>query len=415
MPPSTSRPATRRQAPNLDRGMSELAWLGSRLTTADLQAITAADARGGLEGVRRLLADSGLTDAGFYALEAQYGRGGIQAVGTAVQAQIQHETQAAAEQDAVGALEKLQPAQWAEAARILATGGPQRLAEAAIRLGMSPAAAGAAARHLATHGVEQTRQAVTEGVRARARADAAHAAAEKDLAAVQGEAAWNPLATVDVAQAALNFYAAHGAALERAGVGAKDDESPTAWLRRVARADAATVAKVAAAVGEAPEALRPIFDATRTAEDHREIRAQLIASDETMRKAKAIPVPKEQAWTPPQKKRDGLDAALRKAVETTGFRDPNEGKPIRAEGVMDAAVAMAAGRDFKLTTAGRKHAATAVERRKAPTTGIDAAMGRAVRHLESGGTPDDARAAAEGTSTEVESTDTMNGGSTDAE
>jgi hypothetical protein len=409
-------PGARRahEAPDLERGMSELAWLGSRLTTADLQAITAADARGGLEGVRRLLASAGLTDAGFYALEAQYGRGGLGAVGTAVQAQIAHEAQATAEQDAVGALERLGPGEWqAVQASLAADPSGRQLHQRATSLGLNPQVAAVAVRHLAANGVEATRRAVAEGVQARAMADALHAAAERDLAAAQKDPR-NPLAAPDLHRAALDLATHHAAALEAAGIGVKDGEGPTSWLSRIARTPGAAE-KMAQAVGASPQDARTIVERTRLYEDHNALRAQLRDSDDKMKKARAIPMEGRQAFEAPKRKPDGIDAALRKAVETTGFRDPNEGKPIRAEGVMDAAVAMAAGREFKLTTAGRKHAARAVERRRAPTTGIDAAMGRAVRHLESGGSPEDARAAAEGTSTEVESTDTMNGGSTDAE
>jgi hypothetical protein len=158
--------------------MSELAWLGSQLTAADLQAVTAADARGGLLAVLQLLDGAGLTDAGFAALEAQYQRGGLQAVGVAVQAQIQHEAQENAAQEAVTALEGLRPEQWQAVSQILATGGPNELAREAMALGLSPEAAAMAAHHVATTGVEQTRQAVAEQARERVQAEVAQQAAK---------------------------------------------------------------------------------------------------------------------------------------------------------------------------------------------------------------------------------------------
>lgn len=364
---------------SLDRGMSELAWLRSRLSDGDLQAIMLADARAGLAGVRRVLADAGLSEAGFAALDAQYRRGGMQAVGAAVQAQMHAEARAATEQEVTTALEALRPEQWAAAERILAAGGPQRLAQEAMALGLSPEAATAAASRLVANGVQQTRQEVSSRREAVERLSAAHVAAERELAASSKDAAWDQLAQSGVAQAALDFYATHATALESAGVGAEQGEGPVAWMRRISRSGDDVAAKVAQATGSDPRVMRTILDNTRHYDDHREVRSSILASDQAERKARARKPQYPTEETPP-KKPDGLDEALRKAV---ALEAPDQQAPVRAESVMDAAIAEAAGEDFKLTTTGRKASARFVERKWAPKTGLDAALERAAAHLES--------------------------------
>jgi hypothetical protein len=277
----------------LERGMSELAWLGSRLNAADLRAVQAADARGGLGAVRQILAGAGLTDAGFAALAAQYQRGGLNAVGSAVQAQITHERQTSAEQDAVAALEKLGPQEWAAAQQILATGGPEQLAHRAVAMGLSPEAAVAAARHLASNGVQQTRQAVTENAQARARADALRARAEKEIEAAKP---WDPFGSVDIAQAALDLVTNHGPALEAAGVGLKKNESPIAWVRRLSNtADEATVAKVAKALGDdSLERAKTIVTTGRDLDLRGELLGRAAERDEDARRQKPNSPPDER-------------------------------------------------------------------------------------------------------------------------
>jgi hypothetical protein len=162
------------QAARHQKGMSELAWLGSRLGPEDLQAIVAADARGGLQAVKALLSGVGLTADGFAALEAQYGRGGLQPVVVSVQAQMQHEAHAAAETEAATVLSRLAPGDW----QILASAGPQELARQAAQVGLSPEAAAVAVRYIAENGVDRVRQEFAQVARVSASASARAAGAQ---------------------------------------------------------------------------------------------------------------------------------------------------------------------------------------------------------------------------------------------
>ncbi len=372
-------------ARRLERGMAELGAFARRLSPSDLQALQAMDARYGLAGLKATLANVGMSSDALSVLGAQYARGGLGAVGQAVEAEVRAQVQVEAEHEAVTALEQLQPAQWSAAAQVLATGGPEQLAREAMSLGLSPAAAVAVARHLASNGVEQTRQAVSERVQAQAKADAVYAAAQRDFEAAQK----NPrdvFAGQDIHQAALSFYATYAPALEAAGVGAKPGESPVAWVRRIAQTgDAATIQKVAQATGATPEVTRGILDTTRMRDGAREVLGRLSQSDAAARKARAVKSP-YPAVESPKPKPDNVDAALRKAIEATGYRDPMEGRPMRAESTIDAAMALADGKAFTLTSSGKKHADRYVERANAPKgSAFDVAMSRAVEHLEEGG------------------------------
>jgi len=387
---ATHSTRTPRESPEarLERGMAELGAFARRLSPSDLQQLQAMDARYGLAGLKATLANVGMSADALAVLGAQYARGGLGAVGQAVEAEMRAQVHVEAEQEAVAALEQLQPAQWSAAAQVLATGGPQQLAQEAMALGLSPAAAVAVARHLARNGVEQTRQAVSERVQAQAKADAVYAAAQRDFEAAQKNDPRDVFAGRDIHQASLDFYSAHGRALEAAGIGAKPGESPVAWVRRIAQSgDAATVAKVAQAAGTTPEVARGILDTTRTRDGAREVLGRVRASAEAERKGRAFK-PEGQTFEQAKRKPDSVDAALRKAVEATGYRDPMEGRPMRAESTIDAAMALADGKAFALTSSGKKHAQRFVERANAPKgDAIDRAMAQASEHLESGGGP----------------------------
>jgi hypothetical protein len=418
--------------------MGELAWLGSRLTAAELQAITAADARGGIAAVRQLLAGSGLTDAGFAALDAQYGRGGLQAVGAAVQAQIQYEAQIEADQEAATALEGLRPEQWQAAAQVLSTGGPDALYREAVALGMSQAAAARAVEYVATSGVDQARQAVATQVQERARAEEAYTAAQRDFEAAQKEAdPRDPLASQAVHQAALNYYATHAASIEAVGLGAKPGESPVQWVRRMANAGEETAAKVAQATGTAPETITRLFSDTRSREAEREMVSRIRESDAAQRKANAIKpqYPEGQKYRQPNEDQKIRDA-LERASKAMGLTDEPRryGANDRLEMQLAVADEYVNGREpgstfYPAGSHGRKAAAKFhgdVQRRMnpEPKPGIDGAMERASAYLEGRAVPERAPA----TSTPEESSSGMslddairaadhhlNGGNTDDE
>jgi hypothetical protein len=400
----------RHRAAQFEKGMGELAWLGSRLSAADLQAINAADARGGLQAVWQLLAGAGLTEAGFAALEAQYGRGGLPAVGTAVQAQIQHEAQASAEQEAATALQGLRPEQWQAAAHVLATGGPEALYREAVALGMSQAAAARAVEFVATSGVDQARQAITDQVQARSRTDVAQAAAQRDFEAAQKDARWNPLAAQNIHQAALDYYATHAQALEAAGVGAKTGESPVAWVRRVANAGGDVAAKVAKVTGTPPELMTRLLSDTRAREAEAEMIGRVRASDAAARKARAIkpkyPEGDKAPASAERKAQRSIDEAARRAAEATGFgKDEDTRAPANDRYELAAAAAdeYLSGAEpgstfYPAGTHGKRAARDLHERTQRklnpqPKPGIDGAIERARAHLESGGSPETARAA----------------------
>jgi hypothetical protein len=303
----------------LDRGMRELAWLGSRLTDADLLAVADADARGGLAALRDVLAGAGLSDAGFAALEAQYQRGGLQAVSVAVQAQMRHEAVATTQQETVAALAALTPEQWAAVPRVLAAGGPDRLAQEAEALGLPREVARMVAHTVAAVGVEQTRNAVAERVQAQTWAENLHAAAQRDFEAAQKER--GPFAAEDIHVAALRFYSAHGAELEAAGVGRKDGESPVGWMKRIARSGDEAIRKVAEATKSTPQQIHTIADRSRVYEDHAVLSAQVRGSDESARKARARTPQYPVDPTPTKPRRDGLEEAAAKAAQAIGFHE----------------------------------------------------------------------------------------------
>lgn len=254
--------------PNFERGMSELARLGSRLSASDVRLIESADARGGLPAVQALLADVGLSADGFHALSTQYGRGGLGAVSQAVQAQAAHEQAAQVEHLAAEVIGGLSPQQRAAAQQLLAADPTGvRLGEEAVRLGVPVQVAARAAAHLAQHGVEATWRGLAAQAQEQARADALHKSAEKDLAAAKEG---DPFADATVHRATLAYYSTHAARLEAAGVGRQGDESPVQWLRRVAQSND-MAAKVAEATGTAPDAMRAIVEGARTKESAAEV------------------------------------------------------------------------------------------------------------------------------------------------
>lgn len=107
---------------------------------------------------------------------------GLEGLGNAVRERVQYEdaakVQAEAEPMAAAVLASLSPADAAEAARLLAMGGPEALVARAVALGVPQAAAEVAARTVAAQGLEGARQAATQHIEA-AKERAAEAEASK--------------------------------------------------------------------------------------------------------------------------------------------------------------------------------------------------------------------------------------------
>lgn len=153
-----------------ERAASEIATFARRLTPQDLATIDALHSRGGWPAVAQALSQAGLGADALRAAGAVAQRDGLPALGQAVRQEIQREDnaslQASAEPAAAAVLASLSPADYAEAARIYAAGGPEALAARAVQLGMHPAAAVVAVRTLETHGIEGARQVAVERVHA---------------------------------------------------------------------------------------------------------------------------------------------------------------------------------------------------------------------------------------------------------
>lgn len=173
------------------RAAAELSAAYRKISPADRATIDHVYLTRGWPAVRQALLQAQVVSAEALSLaDGIVQRGGLEGLGAAIQARVQSEDvatlQATAEQEAVGALANLSEAQWSEAERINAAGGPQAVFAAAQSVGLSPAAAMVVARTVQSHGVAGTRHGVTE------RAQRDEAQAEARAASERTAEAWTP-------------------------------------------------------------------------------------------------------------------------------------------------------------------------------------------------------------------------------
>ena len=367
-PPKTREPLEVRA----QRAASELANARRRISAEDLAAMNHVYLTRGWPAVRKALLDARIVSAEALSLaDGIVQRSGLEGLGAAIEARIQSEDtaalQASAEQEAVGALSNLTPAQWAEAERINAAGGPQAVFAAAQSIGLSPAAATVVARTVESHGVSGMRQGVAERVQREAAEAESREASERavqEWTAQEGDSRraravkeGSPVAAMMRDPAFHAAAAGMAAKLEAAGVKREPRQSAAAFvLETLDRLDSGRVindtrkpfdpawseAKQLETVtkllgSDSPEAVRKFLGAFETARTGHVLVDRLAAADE---KRPAAP-------------KHGTNP-LRETIEAAAAKHGTKERPVGVGNSLGATIAIAAGlkpdRDVVLST-----------------------------------------------------------------
>jgi hypothetical protein len=349
------------------RAAAELSAAYRRISPADRAAIDRVYHARGWPAVRQALLAAKVVSAETLSMaDGIVERSGLEGLGAAVAERVQAEeiaaVQATAEREAAGALAGLTDAQWMEAERIAATGGPQAVFAAAQSIGLSPQAAMVAARTVQSHGVAGLRQgaaeiAQREGQQAEARESAERTAelwTPKDGDSRQARAVKeaSPIAALMRDPAFHARAEAMAARLEAVGVKREPGSSAAEFVLgsldrldggRFANAvrkpfdpewsEAKQLEAMSAILGAAPESVRKELDTFETARTGHHLVHRMSARDANRPDAPA-------RGTNP----------LRDTIATATARRGASDKPVGVGSALGATIGLAAGHRVELST-----------------------------------------------------------------